>query len=423
MKIKLTILIIEDEPDLRTSLAANVREAAASLNVDVSVLEAGSAYDATRLQLTHAVDAVFVDYHLQDGESGRVAVDAMRDPFGRLYVVLVSGASAQELSGDLAALHERLKLRLEFVPKPVPPLKVHYSVARFKDFVMSRPAPHPLAVALKVARQGSNPTLQLQGMERAFELILKISVFIMASDLATRGISALDSDTPGFAQMLTLGPWLALAEKLGAKYRLLGDAAFAPELPNDLKRNRGGVIGVIRSFKPVRDDEIHHGLPTDGMGHEARIKEYRPRFDQLVESLGFLRDLVWAASEDVDIAAGEDFAYLLRVFMGESDRFESVPLSSRERLERRRVYAFDGRLRRLSLYPFVLWTACETCNRGRLFLLDNFNGHFSYKDVFNHVIADPTANADLMKLNQGLITPAAETASEAVTIPATSQGL
>ena len=400
MRTRLTILIIEDEPEILASMTTCLQHAATSLDVDVELLEAGSALEAVALQRGNAVDAVFVDLSLRGGVSGIEAIWKMHDPFDRLFVVLVSGAPEAQLGEALVALQLRLKMRFEFAPKPVSYLEIKAAVMKCAEFVRGRPLPHPLAVAIQVARQGSNATLRLHALERALELILKLNVFLMASDMISRSLRVFDTGEAGFAQQLTLGPWLALAKQFAVAYSAVGDIGFAPQIPTALKASRGGALALVRAFKPIRDAEIHHGFPSDALGHEARVEEFSHRFESLVDSLSYLRDMVWAASDRVDILAGEDFRYSLLKFMGENDRFERLTLSSRDRLEDRRVYAFDARLRRLCLFPFVLWRHCPECHRGRLFLLDNFHdGNFLHKDTLNHLDIDSDANLELNRAN------------------------
>jgi CheY-like chemotaxis protein len=408
----LTILILEDIPAVRSALAASVQRAADALALDLNVLEAGCGVDAIRFQRTHKVDAVFVDLGLDGGINGYEAIEAMRDPFKRLFVLLVSGESESKLGQAVGALQQRLSARFEFIQKPASDLEIRSAVMKCRDFVNARPLPHPLAVAVQVARQGSNPTLQLHAIERALELIIKISVFFMASELAEHRVPALAGET-GFTQTLTLGTWIRIAERLIAPYRQLGDNVFVPGLTSLLKQHRGGPIAVVRSFKPVRDAEIAHGFPTDSLAHEARVEQYGDAFELMLKSLGILRDLVWAAPEHVEVPAGAEFRYSLRTFMGESSLFDIAPLLSSERLHGRYVYAFNATLRPRCLYPYVLWRNCAECHRARLFLLENFaDGVFQYKDTQNHLVADRPASTDLLAHNDVLTATLGEAASE-----------
>jgi two-component system, cell cycle sensor histidine kinase and response regulator CckA len=121
MSEKPKILVVEDEPSLRT-LVRKVLERS-----DFEVLEAASGTLALELwnEDKPQIDLLLTDMVMPDGMSGRQLAERLRADNPMLKVLFTSGYSTDLLGKDLG-----LEEGLNFLQKPYPPSKLVETVKR-----------------------------------------------------------------------------------------------------------------------------------------------------------------------------------------------------------------------------------------------------------------------------------------------------
>jgi two-component system, cell cycle sensor histidine kinase and response regulator CckA len=108
-----TILLVEDDQDLRSQIALNLREKG------YKILEAGTGLEAVRLWEQHNgfIDLLFTDMVMPGGLTGLDVVERLRQLKPKLKVIVSSGYSL-----DLVHPDGKADASIRFLPKPYPPV-------------------------------------------------------------------------------------------------------------------------------------------------------------------------------------------------------------------------------------------------------------------------------------------------------------
>jgi len=176
----LRVLVIDDQPDLRTVAARILQDAGCS------VIDAATAEEARRICVSHEdpIDLVLLDVVLPDSR-GDTLVRQLRELRPTMTFVLMSGYPAGALTAS-GATPENL------LPKPFSPSELRAAVARACDVNIESSV--PAANAAHVARRRALVADDDLGMRKVIVRLLRNSDFdVVDVDSGAKAITALES--------------------------------------------------------------------------------------------------------------------------------------------------------------------------------------------------------------------------------------
>lgn len=404
------ILIVDDDPSIRQTLSQLVEQVRPLVGRDYIVETATSVIDVMQRNSQGPIDMLFLDYLLPGGANGGDLLDRLQDPFSRLYVVMLSGADEQQLAPSVRQWQKRMEGRYRFLKKPLgSALHIESEIRAFLRFYDDRPLPHPIASNLSKLKQPETQHARLKSIQGFIESALKVSTLSLAAHLRCREDFVPIRDK-GFAQSLTLTPWMNLA-KMMALAVPREEISVWSELREVVLNQRSGLLQLARALKPLRDDELGHGE----VGEEERYRYYAEQHDagleRLIDIIGTLQDCIWAVPENVEISEIPNcFDYRVRLLMGAAMPFPSLSLRSHHRLLKGKVFCMDHRRQPLSLHPMLRWAICPPCGANRLFVLDHYEStpRFLWRASCNHKFHHEEWTTEMLLFNAKLFSSQAE---------------
>lgn len=389
-----SILVADDDPEVVESVTLYLDELSKRFRDFIDVHKASSALDVLTILAKHRVDALFLDYHFEHGVSADEIIDRIEDPFEDILIILMSGRDLQEIDDVLVKRHLNLGSKFKFLRKPFEFIEIQDRYLEMKQFFSSRPYPFPLAYAEHSLSASSTAQAQITAMKDLVETITKYSVAVLMADI--RRLDLVDMVTVDIARIprLTLEDWLDWLSELLAIFQPHQVCAFMPEL---LHLFEGGEhLGLMYGFKAeVQDVEIGQGYAKEEGWYAKLTQRYLGPFRSLFSHCAFTSRYNLLRAEQVDFADDDRYEYRVRVLMGAETRFGLTSMHSHYRLNRERVYLLDPKGEYLSLHPFLLYSVCDKCSLGRLYMLDSMQPkQFVYNAFCNHRIGDRQCKSD-----------------------------
>lgn len=395
-----SVLVIDNVAEVVEATAGYLERVAKQNRDELEVLRAYSVSGAQRLLAEQPVDAVFVDYHFDQGMSGDELIDKIEDPFGNKLIIMMSGWDEKDLVGIITKRHKSLGLRFKFLRKPFEELEVKAKYLEMEHFFASRPLPFPLAHAEQALATSRTGVERILATKDLIESLAKYCVAVIMSDLDAKNVLGEMRLTFNPHADLTLGAWLQWLKAAVEIYGEHRDVAYMPELIRLFEDS--GYSQMMYEFKNDRDKKFAHGFKFDDGFYAALADKHEPRLRRLLDGLRFTarHTLFTPERKEFSNEDPEGFEYELRVLMGTV--FEQARLLSRLRFRTEQVYSYGPGGACLSLSPFFTYRMCAPCGAPKIFMLDRIRPtQLEYKAVCNHELPDVKDGAAFNRLLGG----------------------
>jgi CheY-like chemotaxis protein len=396
------ILLADDSPDVIQAVSDQFRQLRQTSNLDIDLLTARSGTEVLEYLRQTRFDILMLDYHLGGGMNAGDILDQVCDPFGSTLVILFSGRDENELRDFVYRRYEGSSGTFKFVRKPVDSVVLQSCIGEIQQYLQSKPLPVPLAYPIKMFEGGSTSQGRITAAKDIVEAIVKLSAFVLLSDLYRHDPVATKRIMRRLRGNLTLGTWINLLSKSLSSTDCISFAPFAPEIPELLRSNHGGastLIDDIIEFKnAVRDPIMGHGFTHGEDTYSIMVERYGPKIRNMCSKIAILASYSAFSVERTRMNPANEslIDYDVWDLMGAMLRPRTLGLTTAWRMVDRRAYLWrwDGNV--LELHPFVLYRACSDCRTDRVFTLDNIqSGSAEFNSFCNHRIHDMNAEQDL----------------------------
>lgn len=225
----INLLILEDNPEESESLVRLLNSFDGG-EYKIIIKTANSVLDALHIRQTYRIDAAFLDYSLDGGMFGDELIDRVDDPFGSMFVVLISGKPEDSIKEAVIYRHRQIATRIRYLPKPLKMMELQAVYISIVNHIKNRPMPYPLAYPIKKVEHYETSCGKILAMKDYVENLLKYIISICITDAHAKNehqLLKLRLQRP-----ITLGIIVRWFSELLAYYKKNGDNSFIPELMN-----------------------------------------------------------------------------------------------------------------------------------------------------------------------------------------------
>ena len=138
MRPTVSILVLDDEPDVLDSISSMLHHAADGSGYTIVIHTALTATDALVICQREHLDASFIDYYLRGGLNGEEFLSRLDGRSSEMLMIMMSARPEDELQSIVTKRHQAMGLRFRYLRKPISNLTIKSCFLNVVDFIRQR---------------------------------------------------------------------------------------------------------------------------------------------------------------------------------------------------------------------------------------------------------------------------------------------
>lgn len=362
----LSIVISDNREEILNSISDNVSNILTNLKISFDIqkcLSVSGVLDLLELKLP---DIIICDYHYPYGKSGAELLEEIDDPFGDVYIILMSGRDESELLDVLLKFQSpNRRNHFAFLRKPIDNVSLRSILIDAIQFLSQKPLPFPCACIDFRWKNEIRPFERFRLCLDFAEIGVRLWVLILFACVTDK--EKINWTTLGFNRVtqLTFGSHIALLKAI----KLLDNSDMG--CSTLLNKTNDRFLKHLTAINQIRNTIAAHKTLQDDKYYENFLNNNEERFRSVrkcLYELSRFKFVVPISTEIVDQSG--ILSYRCRVLMGHSMSFPIIVFRNKKIMLTNQVYVLTPELEPINLYPYIRFEYCNDCAKQSMFILD-----------------------------------------------------